>query len=98
MVNIELVKMLSTKRKIYAALNSCPETPKSIRNQLSKNATVPVYIPIPVFKFFETPVIQHYPINQVSQTIFDLRSGYRAGRADCAEADGRANHPSDDPH
>lgn len=45
---------------------NCPGRPAETRYQTVK---VPVYVPIPVYTYYQIPVLHHYPLNQIVRQI-----------------------------
>ena len=47
----------------------CKFCPPSVKKIMNERVKVPVYIPIPVFTYYQIPVLHHYPLNQIVRQI-----------------------------
>ena len=47
----------------------CKFCPPSVQKNLEGGVKVPVYIPIPVFTYYQLPVLHHYPLNQIVRKV-----------------------------
>lgn len=51
--------------KLFAAIQCWKGTPPDLKSELLKKSEIAVYVPIPVFKYYHIPVLQHYPLHQL---------------------------------